>query len=132
MIEHKTRFSKLQKWILVTCYKKTILLDNSGLVELRNKIKVYWQYLFRTEIITSFFGYKNISQRYHCVDMLTGNVNKYQVSITRSFKSLALSGYIKKFEGVYSHWSGIQLTEKGIEKAKDILNANSRENFPNC
>ena len=135
---NKTRFSKLQKWILTTCYKKTILYDNSNLTILNNwawrkdklqdKTNFYWQYLFRQEILLDFFGCK--TNPVCCsIHRFKGNINKYQVSTGRSLQDLAIMGYIKMFSGEHSFWHAIQLTDKGIEKAKDILNANSLDNL---
>jgi len=43
----ETRLSKLQKWILVNAYKKTILKDNSGLTILQ-----HWTYRNTSKIIS--------------------------------------------------------------------------------
>lgn len=136
----KKRFSKLQKWILVAAYKKTVLYDNSSLTildkwagdwhqkELQDKRNFYWQFLFRAEILLDFFGCETNKINCH-IHRFKGNINKYQVSTGRSLKDLAIMGYIKTFSGEHSFWNGIQLTNKGIEKAKDILNANSLANL---
>ena len=60
------RLSKLQKWILVKCYQKTIKRDNSGftiLMKYRGTSELpanYWEYLYRDEILADY--YKGISK----------------------------------------------------------------------
>ena len=136
---NKTRFSKLQKWILEQCYTKTILFDNSHLDILQNwesksdelaisdKTNLYWQYLFRSEILLTYFKCKTDYdkypfQRFHHFQERN---NKQQVTLTRSLQNLRDTEFISIWDGVHSRWQGIKLKEKGIEKAKNILNVNT-------
>ncbi len=138
----KERLSKLQKWILTQTYKKTIYHNNSGLdllgayaiqdKKLEDKNDLYWRYLFRTEILLSYFKcetdyYKIACSKQHC---FKGKNNKEQVLLTRSLQNLQDKGLIELIKAAYVSWQGIRLTERGKEKTlmlidgHDVININ--------
>lgn len=126
----KERLSKLQKWILLRCYEKTINEDRSNLTLLQSwnykySIKpeehkdheIYWKYLFRAEILLDYFKcepdkYKFCSNRHQ---HFKGKNNKEQVILTNSLSNLEKKGLINILVGTYFRWFGITLTDKGKE-----------------
>ena len=130
------RLSKLQKWILVQTYKKTVLFDRSNLKLLshwnanfrikkidNDKTDLYWKYLFRAEVLLNYFNCitdneKYGFQRFH---HFKGRNNKEQVTLTRSLSNLHDKGLIKIWDGVHSSWQGITITETGQEKALMLI-----------
>jgi hypothetical protein len=128
----RNRLSKLQKWILIKCFKKTLLNDNSDLTILqawsyRNSNwkddKHYWKYLYRSEILLDFFKcepdrYKFAGQRNQ---HFKGTNNKAQVTLTNSLSNLESKGLIQTIVGVYSRWFGIILTEKGLLLTHNLI-----------
>ena len=124
------RLSKLQKWILIQAYKKTICYDNSNLElpqyyqyhndHLKDKNNEYWQYLFRAEVLLNYFkletGHDHFSIKQH---PFKGNNNKEHVVLTRSLQNLYNKGLIDITTWPFGKRQGIKLTEKG--KGKTLL-----------
>jgi len=106
------RLSKLQKWILLNCYRKTLLKDDTTIKESKfNKnSKTYYNYLFRAEIYYSYFNIK----KYEKVP------DKYRVICSRTTNNLERKGMVQVYEGLCSRWIGIKLTDKGINIVKKL------------
>jgi len=120
----KERLSKLQKWILINCYRKTIEKDNTKLTLLRGYSyrnseldSLYWTYLFRTEILLDYFKCKPDNEKWtnQKNQHFIGRNNSAQVSTTNTLKNLEKKGLVSWMSAVYSGWQGITLTEKGRE-----------------
>lgn len=135
------RLSKLQKWILVKCYQKTIKRDNSGFTILKSQRdcygdvgkgehtqNLYWGYLFRDEILTDYYKYPEdekvwgVWAKQHA---FKGDTAKGRIAIARSLDNLEAKGLIEKWVGQYMRWQGVKLTEAGIAKA--LMLSNVRE-----
>jgi hypothetical protein len=134
------RLSKLQKWILIMAYKKTILHENSELTllehwdfrsystdksqqEIHDKESLYWKYLFRSEILLDYFKRETDKGKaglgsFH---RFKGKGNKEQVTLTNSLYNLRDKNLIKIDDGEYVVWQGIKLTQKGIEVAQSLI-----------
>lgn len=133
-MEAKQRLSKLQKWVLLTTLQKTVAQDNTGLIVprgLADRYKkgttdFYFEYLFRAEILLNYFRLPVCLDK-RCnwdIERFKGNNNKAHATLTRSLEKLEETKLIKIFEGKYSRWTGIQLTDKGKEIALKLTNGN--------
>lgn len=133
------RLSRLQKWILIMAYRKTILLDNSGLTllerwdyhsksiynqkqEFDEKQGLYWEYLFRSEVLLDYFQRETDKGKsgLGSLHRFKGKGNKEQVTLTNSLYNLKAKNLIKVFDGEFVRWQGIQLTQKGIDVAQNL------------
>lgn len=158
----KERLSKLQKWIITECFKVNILLDRSGLKELKGaercynfKKKEYYNNcnelivkkrdinnnivnycaernrncdyftFYRDDILLSYFNLIPDNWKYPWARKQhfkgSKNNNKAYVSTGRTIINLYEKGYIYifRYEGME-----IYLTDKGKEKALELLNLN--------
>ena len=87
------RFSKLQKFILITAFNKNAFTETEGIS------------LKSIEIINQYFKFKN---------------NAARASTSRVFKTLNEKGLVNVYEAVYSNWVGIKLTPNGVETARRL------------
>ena len=136
------RLSKLQKWILVKCYQKTIKRDNSGFTILKSQRdcygdvgknehtqNLYWGYLFRDEILADYYKYPedekvwSVWAKQHA---FKGETAKGRIALARSLDNLETKGLIETWVGQYMKWQGVKLTEAGIERAKALMLSNER------
>ena len=121
-------------------YKKTILHDNSELTlleswdfrcynigkkqqELHDKESLYWEYLFRSEILLDYFKRETDKGKaglgsFH---RFKGKGNKEQVTLTNSLHNLFDKNLIEIYDGEFVMWQGIKLTQKGIEVAQSLI-----------
>ncbi len=121
-------------------YKKTILHDNSDLTLLENwdfrcynigkrqqelcdKESIYWNYLFRSEILLDYFKRETDMGKaglgsFH---RFKGKGNKEQVTLTNSLNNLYDKNLIEINDGEFVKWQGIKLTQKGIEVASSLI-----------
>ena len=116
----KERLSELQKWILVTCYHMTILLDNTKLLPLSGRNSRGDKYVFfRDDILLTYFNLKP-SRRgtFLKVHHFRENKEYYsaQASVSRTLKSLYNKGYISEWQ-----INNVILTDKGRAKAWELL-----------
>jgi len=131
------RLGKIEKYILIHCYKKTI----SKVMPECWKFPRYWKnansefgykYLFKSEILLNYFDL-SLSRKDAFLDVNekfrdTPEYRKALATLTRTFKTLGIKEYIIWWKGVnLPSWQGITLTEKGIDKAKELLNVNSEQ-----
>jgi len=99
------RLSKLQKWILIQTYKN---YDEKGeTFYLLKKKRIYEEYF---KIKCESTGW---SDHYRFID----SPGCKHVILCRSLARLNASGYIRD-----NHYKEIILTNKGIKKAKELLN----------
>lgn len=125
------RLGRFEKWILSSCYKKTIHHD---LPENWRRPRghrlsqagdgFHDKYLFKSEILLNFFPSLSLSERQSFLDDViekfktTKAYRKALVTYRRTANQLEGKGLIKEFIGGDSpRWTGIQLTEDGIVKA---------------
>jgi hypothetical protein len=116
------RLSGLQKWIIVNCYQMTVLLDNTKLLPLSGRNSPYDRYVFfRDDILLTYFNLK-ASKKYTFLKVHHFKENKEyynaQTSVSRTLKNLHDKKYIYNCQSV----NCIELTTKGKEKAKELLN----------
>jgi hypothetical protein len=114
------RLSKLQKWILVNCYRMTVLRDNTKLLPLSGRNAPDDRYVFfRDDILRSYFALKP-SRRDTFLKVHHSKENKEyysaQASLSRTLKNLHEKGYIIGYMVYYY----VELTEKGKEKAQEL------------
>lgn len=137
------RISKLQKWILQECFKKTILLDNENLeiiqnfrsyhyTEGNNEVKKdswYWKYLFRDDILLNYFNCETNNNKtpFQRLHHFKGNNNKAQATLTRSLHNMRDKELIELWYGRGTQWQGLVLTELGKEKAIKLLKLNNEK-----
>ena len=125
------RLSKLQKWILEQAYRKTVLQDNTGLTfldGLKDNGTLYWRYLFRQEVLLDYFNCKTNTARrpgLNSIHLFEGNNSKAQVILTRSINNLEEKNLIEVYNGSYTRWQGLILTEEGKNKALMLINSHS-------
>ena len=87
------RFSKLQKFILITAFNKNAFMETKDI------------YLKSTEVINQYFKFKN---------------NAARASTSRAFRTLDSKKLVILYEAVFSNWVGIKLTPAGVETAKRL------------
>lgn len=133
------RLGKFEKWILINCYRKTV----------KNDLPPDWRtprgyprgrpsdwhdgYLFKSEVLLNYFHGLKISQKRSWFDDVIEKfvtTDEYRNALTiyrRTANSLWAKGLIKEYTSKeYTgqpgpHWTAIQLTDAGIEKAKQLL-----------
>ena len=158
------RLSKLQKWILENCFKVIVLLDRSGLKELKN-VGTSWRCRectkssesVETERKYSFITHKCVKSDYDCPyfdfykeDVLLSffllppnngiiHINRVQhfhdspdyakahVTLHRSINNLVDKGFIFTFSTFKEYSVQIHLTDKGMEKAVELLKIGDSE-----
>jgi hypothetical protein len=128
------RLGRFEKWILIACYKKTIQRDlPSDWRRPRGHRRVeaadgfHDKYLFKSEILLNYFPALMLSQKQSYSDDV---IEKFQtdkkyrkalVTYRRTINQLEAKGFISEFVGDDSpRWTGIQLTEAGMEKAIEL------------
>jgi len=127
------RLGRFEKWLLIHCYKKTV--ENDLPPEWKypkdypvGKTSEFHQgYLFKSEILLNYFPELKASGKFSwyrdVVEKFVTNAD-YKKALTlyrRTTNRLESKGFIKEYicdGGRY--WTGIQLTEAGIEKAKKL------------
>lgn len=129
------RLSKLQKHILIEAYKKLILKDGTNYLErhmgfLANKHELGWKYLFKCEILKSYYGWTEKRYgsslrmaRFSKQKIGEKEYHKVMVTVTRTLKNLVEKGLVEVWYSAHFlfKWTGLTLTEAGIEKAKRLL-----------
>jgi hypothetical protein len=119
--------SDLQKWILITAYKRRLEAEANGTYMSR----WYGCDLLAAEVLDEYYGWKKsgvynyIAYGGHNFDRATigrGKYNSVRPILSKTFKGLEYRGLVIPSHGnEYVSWSGINLTEEGIEKAKELL-----------
>lgn len=125
----KERIGKLERWILIHTYLKTLLL----------KLPENWispngqgsdegfdvRGLFKSEILLNYFKALPLSSKYtpssrHTKFAVTKEYQRALVSISRSINSLQKKQFIEVFTGYFTIWTGIELSNTGkgwVEKS---------------
>ncbi len=91
----------------------------------------YWKYLFKAEILLNYFPHLPLSDKRSYSDWMekfaaTSEYKKALVTLTRTFNQLCDKRLVKWMVGEYPpSWTGLSLTDRGTEKAKELLNVNS-------
>ncbi|MCL2774904.1 MAG: hypothetical protein FWD71_16380 [Oscillospiraceae bacterium] len=116
----KERLSNLQKWILVNCYRMTVLRDNTKLSPLSGRNSPDDKYIFfRDDILLSYFNLKS-SRKGTFLEVHHFRESKAyygaQAAVSRTLKNLQEKGYICEMQ-IYDR---VILTKKGKEKAKEL------------
>ena len=116
----KERLSELQKWILVNCYRMTVLHDNTKLLQLSGRNAPGDKYVFfRDDILLSYFNLPPSGKNtFFKVHHFKENRNYYsaQATLSRTLKNLQGKEYIHAMQ----EYSNVILTEKGKEKAIEL------------
>jgi hypothetical protein len=119
--------SDLQKWILVQAYNRRLEAEAEGTYMSRR----YGCDLLAANVLDEYYGWKKsgvynyIARGGRNFDRETIGRSKY--NSTRSILSLTFKGLQKRglviltYRKEHVSWSGINLTEKGIEIAKELL-----------
>lgn len=135
------RIGKFEKWILIRCYLKTVkrqLPEGWKMPRGFYKRKQHetdfdydWRLLFKSETLLNYFHNLQLSQK-ECYDSQRrekfANTREYRSALaltTRTLYKLVDKGLVSWREGQYASWSGRKLTDKGKEKALELLNVNS-------
>ena len=116
------RLSKLQKWILIYCYRVTVLHDRTNLVKLQTVAPGDLQRFWRFDVLLSWFGLESSWQHgFESVHRMETSREYYsaQATLCRSLNRLYEKGYILNPQG----WCVIELTLAGKAKAEELLNA---------
>jgi ribosomal protein S19E (S16A) len=119
--------SDLQKWILVTAYNRRLKAEAEGTYMSR----WYGCDLLAANVLDEYYCWKKsgvynyLARGGRNFDRKTIGSNKYN-SVTSilslTFKGLQNRGLVKRTYGNENvSWSGINLTEEGIAKAKELL-----------
>lgn len=107
----KERLSKLQKWILITCYKYSHKLHD-GTYYMRRK----WIFsFFKCPDDFKFYNYKKWS-------FTPQEYSKINATITRSIKNLRQKGFINEYERHPLKRGYINLKENGISIMEEQMN----------
>jgi len=119
--------SDLQKNILVMAYSRKLKALTEGTYMARG----YGCDLLAAHVLEGYYGWKTagiydyIAPGGHNFDRATIGRNKYnstRSTLSNTFRSLVYRGLVTLSSGnEYVTWSGINLTEEGIEKAKELL-----------
>jgi len=115
----KERLSKLQKWILLTCYRVSILKNRDGLKEMDfgflNKKEIF----FQEDVLFNYFNLQKDDNKVTNLKVIhfkrTSESNKAYVTLFRSLKNLEEKGLIENFTPLSAYSKQIHLTDKGIE-----------------
>lgn len=128
------RLGEFERWILLSCYKKTIQHDlpedwrrPRGHRRIEAADGFHDEYLFKSEILLNWFGGLKLSEKQSFLDDViekfktTKAYRKALVTYRRSVNQLEGKGLIREFVGGDSpRWTGIRLTEAGILKAIEL------------
>ncbi len=129
------RLGKFEKWILISCFQKTIQRDlpedwrrprDHRRAEAADGF--HDKYLFKSEVLLNHFPGLRLSAKQSAFDdviekfQTTKEYAKALVTYRRAANQLEAKGLINEFKGVNSPaWTGIVLTEVGIEKAIELV-----------
>jgi len=89
-----------------------------------------YKYLFKSEILLNYFDLR-LSYKLAFCDVCqkfedTPEYRKALSTLTRTFNTLTSKEYVVWWKGVnLPSWQGFTLADKGIKKAKELLNVNS-------
>ena len=92
--------SELQKNILCMAYENRMMRRSRSENLIRDDMD-----LFASEFLEIFFA---------------GKTNAIRAAVSRAFKRLEERGLVKRYWGAYSKWMAIDLTDHGLEKAKEL------------
>jgi len=119
------RIGKFEKWILVNALKKRKGERLTDLTFYNDKP----EQLFKGEILSGYFNLKRSDlHSFGDVKLKFKESDEYKKALaqySRTWQRMAEKGLINHYTGVYSRWSAIKLTDKGINKAEQYLNVNS-------
>lgn len=123
------RLSKLQKWILINCYRVTILRDRSNLKlkSIKHNTHVNHDYDFYKEDIYMDFYNLEIDPNKMCNESVAHFVSNEKsgvawVSVHRVLKLLKDKGLIDYFKPLGDAYSThITLTDEGINVAESLI-----------
>lgn len=127
------RLGKLEKWILIHCYLKTIekevLISWNKPRMFSEKIKgeKEGKYLWKSEILLNYFPNLRLSAKIAASYTrekfeATKEYRQALVTLSRTFRQLEAKSLVNIWCVVGS--TGISLTHAGIEKATELLNVN--------
>ena len=128
------RLGKFEKWILINCFRKTAQGNvPEGWRRPRGHRRAeaadgfHDKYLFKSEVLLNYFPSLKLSAKQSAFDdviekfQTTKEYAKALVTYRRTANQLEAKGMIEEFEGMNSPcWTGIVLTEAGIEKAIEL------------
>lgn len=128
------RLGKFEKWILISCFKKTIQRDlpedwrhPRGRRRSEATDGFHDKYLFKSEVLLNYFPGLKLSEKQSLSDDViekfetTKDYRKALVTYRRAANQLDGKGLIEESRGEDSpRWTGIQLTEAGIDKAIEL------------
>ena len=117
----KPKLSKLQQWILINCYRVTVLNDRTKLKPLKTiapgNLSRFWRY----DILLSWYdlesSYQNIFLSVHRMRE-SRNYYTAQAALIRSLNNLHDKGMISNPQGMYC----IELEAEGMARARELLN----------
>jgi hypothetical protein len=119
--------SDLQKWILIQAYKRRLEAQAEGTYLSRG----YGCDLLAAHVLDGYYGwkkssvYKYIAYGGHNFDRETigrSEYNNTRSTLSNTFRRLVYRGLVTlSYGNEYVSWSGINLTEEGIEIAKELL-----------
>ena len=145
----KERTGKIERWILLHTYLKTIAHELPIKWELPRLLEntsdeTYWKHLFKSETLRNFFklefskkippfesknawadyfkgcGYENEFRRKVDAKKSEDRWRRALVAYTRTRNHMVKKGLVKTKAGVGPNTEGIRLTAKGKKKAKKI------------
>ena len=134
--EKVMRLGKFEKWILVNCYRKTILRElpedwkTPREYPRKRPGEFHAQYLFKSEVMLNYFSglkpsatesfFPDVVEKFQSTKQYRSALAMYRNTANRLE---AAKGYIREYTGQGGrYWTGIVLTEAGIEKARELLN----------
>lgn len=128
------RFGRFEKWILVNCFTKTIQGEvPEGWRRPRGHRRreapdgFHDKYLFKSEVLLNYFPGLKLSEKQSAFDdviekfQTTKEYGRALATYRRAANQLEAKGMIQEFQGVDSpRWTGIVLTDAGIQKAIEL------------
>ena len=135
------RIGKLERWILVHAYLKTV----------NHKVPSTWTYprryepegrkyhkqtkyhndvLYKSEVLLNYFSKLHLSHKLSWFDenekfYTDKNYKSALATYTRTVKAMEAKGYIEVWTNVGENWTGVHLTYLGKRTAERFLNVNS-------
>lgn len=129
------RIGKIEKWILTTCYQKTVLKElPESWKGTGNNSKHYPDSLTKSDILLNYFKLEPsiVKQSYGINEKLKTTIQykKALVTISRTTKNLQIKNLISEYtitRAIYYGGRVYKLTDTGKEKAIKLLNDNTQQ-----
>lgn len=128
------RLGKFEKWLLIQCYRKTVLWDlpmgwrlPRGAPKRDND---YFSFLLKSEVLLNYYPELHLSEKVASCDWdekfkTTALYRKALVTVSRTWQQLLDKGLVEWHIETDLPWSGLALTDAGMEVGRYLLDVNS-------